>query len=237
MTENITNQISAFFSALKTAYDQQGPLGKILLPGLVLLIFCCLCVGLISVLPSRSRDPSTAVPSPSLFPTAGGEFTPTPLFNFNFPTSTPFPTATFFVPSPFPTLTPAPTGTVTLTPLVPTATATLLPTNTATQAPPTTVRAVAIRIVDVDKRAEYVDIENLTNQPIALRGWRLVSEVGNQSCALRGTLGPNRVLRIWAQQGNPGFDCRLQDNIWRDFQPDPAVLYNPQGEEVSRFPF
>jgi hypothetical protein len=88
----------------------------------------------------------------------------------------------------------------------------------------------------MDKRAEYVDIENLTSAPINLRGWRLVSEVGNQSCALRGTLEANRVLRIWAQQGDPGFDCRFPNNIWRDNEPDPAVLYNPQGEEVSRFP-
>jgi hypothetical protein len=89
----------------------------------------------------------------------------------------------------------------------------------------------------VDKRAEYVDIENLTSATINLRGWRLVSEVGDQSCALRGNLGPNRVLRIWARQGDPGFDCRFENNIWRDNEDDPAVLYNPQGEVVSRFPF
>jgi len=108
---------------------------------------------------------------------------------------------------------------------------------TATQLPPTASGGATIRIVDVDKRAEYVDIENRTNAPINLRGWKLVSEVGNQSCELRGTLEPNRVLRIWAKQGDPGFDCRFPNNIWRDNQPDPAVLYNPQGEEVSRFPF
>lgn len=237
MTENFTNQISAFLSALKTAYNQQGQLGKILLPGLVLLVFCCICSGLLSLLPRPSRNPSTVVPSPNLPPTAGGEATPTPLFNFNFPTFTPFPTSTFFVPSPFPTATPTPTATVTATPTV---TITLLPTNTATATqplPPTRGRGATIRIVDVDKLAEYADIENRTNQPIDLLGWRLVSEVGDQSCELSGTLLPNRVLRIWAQQGDPGFDCHFAFNIWRDNEPDPAVLYNPQGEVVSRFPF
>lgn len=237
MIENITRQINTFLSALKTTYNQQGQLGKILLPGLALLMFCCLCLGLISVLPARSRNPSTVVPSPDLFPTGGAEASPTPLFNFNFPTFTPFPTSTFFVPSPFPTATPAPTETETATPLVPTATATLLPTNTSVQPSPTAISGAPIWIVDVDKRAEYVDIQNLTNEPINLSGWRLVSEVGNQSCELRGTLEANRVLRIWAKQGDPGFDCRFRNNIWRDNEPDPAVLYNPQGEEVSRFPF
>src|SRR5215211_113790 len=235
MIENITKQINAFLSTLKTTYDRQGQLGKILLPALLVFMFCCLCSVLASLLSSRNAP--TPAPNPSLFPTAGAEASPTPLFNFNFPTFTPFPTSTPFVPSPFPTLTPAPTETATLTPLAPTGTATSLPTTTATQLPPTASGSATIRIVDVDKRAEYVDIENRTNAPINLRGWKLVSEVGNQSCELRGTLEPNRVLRIWAKQGDPGFDCRFPNNIWRDNQPDPAVLYNQQGEEVSRFPF
>ena len=235
MIENITKQITSFLSTLKTTYDQQSQLGKILLPGIFLVVFCCFCSVLASLLPLRNSP--TPAPSPNLLPTEGAQATPTPLFNFNLPTFTPFPTQTFFVPSPFPTATPSPTATVTSTPLVPTATATLPPTNTPAQPPPTTIRSTTIRIVDVDKSAEYVDIENRTDEAIDLRGWRLVSEVGNQSCELRGTLEPNRVLRVWAQQGNPGFDCRFPNNIWRDNEPDPAVLYNPQGEEVSRFPF
>jgi hypothetical protein len=89
----------------------------------------------------------------------------------------------------------------------------------------------------VNKPAEYVEIQNFSQIPVNLRGWRLVSETGNQSCNLRGTLDPNEVLRIWSRRGNPGFDCRLGNNdIWIDNAADPAVLYNPQGEEVSRFP-
>ena len=234
--DEITKQVSLFLSTLKTAYNQQGQAGKILLPGLAVLMFCCCCSVLISVFPARLRNPSTAVPSPNPFPTGAAAATPTPLFNFPFPTFTPFPTSTFFVPSPFPTLTPAPTGTV--TPTAPSPTATLIPT---TQPPPTVfvtaTKGISLRIVAVDKRAEFADIENLTNAPIDLRGWRLVSEVGNQSCDLNGTLQPHRVLRIWAHQGDPGFDCRFPDDIWKDNGPDPAVLYNPQGEVVSRFPY
>jgi len=91
-------------------------------------------------------------------------------------------------------------------------------------------------IIALDKRAEYAEIQNVSAAPINLRGWRLVSETGNQSCALRGTLDPNEVLRIWARRGNPGFDCGFSENIWRNDVSDPAVLYNPEGEEVSRFP-
>jgi hypothetical protein len=89
----------------------------------------------------------------------------------------------------------------------------------------------------VNKPAEYVEIQNFSQTPVNLRGWRLVSETGDQSCNLRGTLDPNEILRVWARRGNPGFDCRLGNNdIWIDNAADAAVLYNPQGEEVSRFP-
>ena len=88
----------------------------------------------------------------------------------------------------------------------------------------------------VNKPAEYVEIQNFSQLPVDLRGWRLVSETGNQSCALRGTLPPNEVLRIWTHRGNPGFDCRLANDIWRDNVADPAVLYDAQGAEISRFP-
>jgi hypothetical protein len=91
-------------------------------------------------------------------------------------------------------------------------------------------------IIAVDKVAEYVEIQNFSTVRVNLRGWRLVSETGNQSCALRGTLDPDEVLRIWSRRGNPGFDCRFSSSIWRDNVEDPAVLYNPEGEEVSRFP-
>ena len=230
-------QVSSFLDQLRTAYLEQGQWGRILLPGLFLLVLCCVCSSLIPWL--RPRSASTPPPSPVLFPTEGTQTTPTGLFNFL--TFTPFPTSTSFVPTPFPTLTSSPTGSPTAsalpsptgTQVLPTATATPVPTNTLTATP---TSRPPILIVNVDKVAEYVEIQNLTQASMDLRGWRLLSEVGNESCGLRGTLDPNQVLRIWARRGNPGFDCRLGREIWIDTAPDPAVLYNPQGEEVSRFP-
>ncbi|HET6595356.1 MAG TPA: lamin tail domain-containing protein [Anaerolineales bacterium] len=242
MIETIKKQLNALLTAWKTTYNQQGQTGKILFAMLSVFLFCCLCSIPISVLRFGSRGASTPMPSPGIFPTSDGtQPTPTSLLDFDFPTLTPFPTLTFSVPSPFPTFTPAPTGSPTPTSLPPTATLTSLPTMTATQPPPTDppatpTRVSSIHIITVNKAEEYVEIRNDTNAPVNLRGWRLVSELGNQSCALRGTLEPEEILRIWARRGNPGFDCRLGSNVWSDNALDPAVLYNPEGEEVSRFP-
>jgi len=244
MLENITKQINSLLATLVTMYDRQGQVVKVLIPALFLLAFCGLCSLMIPLLPAR--NPSNVSPSPDIFPTDGTQVTPTALFSFS--TFTPFPTRTVFVPTPFPTFTPAPTGTQTPTQFVPTATWTPIPsatasptptaTMTATNAPPTgtATSASSVRIIAVNKRAEYVEIQNFSQTPVDLRGWRLVSETGNQSCDLGGTLAPNEVLRIWARRGNPGFDCRFRNDIWRDNVADPAVLYNSQGEEVSRFP-
>lgn len=238
MIENIKKEINSSLSALKTIYSQPGQIGPKLIPVLFLLVICCLCSVTFSLF--RPRSSPGISPSPTIFPTLGTAETATPLFNFGGATFTPFPT--FPGPTPFPTFTPSSTSTQTLTPVAPTATQTplatatntLIPTNTSP--PPTATSAGSVLIINLNKREEYVEIQNTTNTVVNLRGWRLVSEVGNQSCPLRGTLDPNEVLRIWSRQGNPGFDCRLSGNIWRDNEDDPAVLYNPQGEEVSRFP-
>ena len=240
MIENITKQISSFLSPLITSYRRQGQFIRVLIPVLLLLLFCCFCSVLASLLPARNS--SNALPSPNVFPTDGTQVTPTSLFNFA--TFTPFPTQTFFIPTSFPTLTPSPTGAPTSTPLAPTATLTSIPSATASPVPtatnpPPSATATSVRsvvIITVNKPAEYAEIQNFSQTPVNLEGWRLVSEVGNESCGLSGTLAPNEVLRIWTRRGNLGFDCRLGRAIWRDNEVDPAVLYNPQGEEVSRFP-
>jgi hypothetical protein len=90
-------------------------------------------------------------------------------------------------------------------------------------------------IVSINKAQERVDIQNISATRVDLQGWRLVSEVGDQSCALEGTLAPGEVLRVWADRG-PGFDCRFRDEVWLDNEADPAVLFDPQGRAVSRFP-
>ena len=241
MFENISKQINASLSALKTIYSQEGQTGRILLVFLFALPFCCLCPVLVSLPSLWTPDPTTAVSSPVILPSQEGGATPTALFDFDFPTLTPFPTQPFS--TALPTLTSPPTGTASPTQVPPTATETALPTvtlaqpsATASQPPATPTSGGSVLIIAVDKQKEYAEIQNRTNAVVDLRGWRLVSEIGNQSCNLRGTLQPDEILRIWARRGEPGIDCRFGSSIWKDNAPDPAVLYNPQGEEVSRFP-
>ena len=238
--ENITKQINSALSTLMTTYRQQGQAVRVLIPALFLLVFCCLCSALISVLPARNS--SNITPTPNIFPTDGTQVTPTGLFGSGFETFTPFPTGTSFVPTAFPTLTASPTGSPTPTRPTPTATLIALPGATAstvpsaTNPPPTATSARSGEIISVNKSAEYVEVQNFSPAAVDLRGWRLVSVTGNESCVLGGILNPNEALRIWSRRGNPGFDCQLGRAIWSDNEVDPAVLYNSQGQEVSRFP-
>ena len=239
--KNMMERINSFLSELKTAFNQQGWIGKILFPSLILLVSCLLCSILLGLFQWGTRNSSSAVPSQIVLPSVGIGSTPTALFSFGSGTFTPFPT--FPAPSALPTLTGLPTTTATFTQTPPAATGTPfptvtipLPTATITLPTVTAQSGGSVTITALNKAMEYVDLQNLSNAPVDLRGWKLVSETGNQSCRLRGVLQPNEVLRVWARTGDPGFSCKFPINIWNDNQSDPAVLYNSQGEEVSKFP-
>jgi micrococcal nuclease len=90
-------------------------------------------------------------------------------------------------------------------------------------------------IIAVNKREEWVDLQNQGENQVDLTGWNLVSERGHQECPLSGTLAAGATLRIWAMvaQG-PGYSCGYTSPIWNNSETDPAVLYDPQGVEVSR---
>jgi len=90
-------------------------------------------------------------------------------------------------------------------------------------------------ILTVNKREEWVDIQNVSNIDIDLTGWNLVSERGGQDCRLSGVLKSGDVLRVWAMsaQGD-GYSCGYNSPIWNNSEQDPAVLFNAQGVEVSR---
>lgn len=142
-------------------------------------------------------------------------------------------------------LTPTASETSTATP-VPTRTAlpTELPTRsfetpTTVVLPTGTLRPVivsdAVVILYVDKTEEYVDIKNL-GAPVFLDGWILVSERGDQRCELNGLLDWNQTMRVWAGTHDTGYSCGFLRTIWTDNELDPAVLYDPDGQEVSRYP-
>lgn len=92
-------------------------------------------------------------------------------------------------------------------------------------------------IIDVNVEEEYVEIQNTGDEPLDLTGWRLVSELGGEECPLETVLGPGETVRVWAllaDQDKGGINCGYTQNIWDNTEPDPAVLYNPIGTEMSR---
>ena len=208
-------------------FSKQRLSGRIFLVVMGLLFVICMC-SLLSTIFTRPEQQSLSItatykgadsvifitwtPGPaSSTPTPNGSVTPTIS-----------PTATE-------TEAPLPTGLPTQN--FETATVVILP---ATLSPATA--GILVLITGVDKQLEYVDIQNAGNPPVNLRGWILVSETGNQSCRLRGILQPKEVLRIWAGTGQVGISCGFKNPIWLNEEPDPAVLYNAKGEEVSRYP-
>jgi hypothetical protein len=97
--------------------------------------------------------------------------------------------------------------------------------------------ARALAIVQVNDRDEYVDVQNMSGELVDFTGWHLLSERGAQDCALGGTIQPGEMLRIWARAedlGNGGYNCGFGSNIWNNSEPDAAILYDPNGEEVAR---
>ncbi len=99
--------------------------------------------------------------------------------------------------------------------------------------------AANVQIIDVDKRAEYVDIQNIGDQIVSIEKWTLRSDKGDQDCLLSGTLEPGEILRIWALASDgekDGFNCRFSNNIWNNSEPDPAVLFDASFTEMDRYP-
>lgn len=94
--------------------------------------------------------------------------------------------------------------------------------------------SVSISIVTVNKSAEYVIIHNDGSTAVDLTGWRLLSEKGPQDCALGGIIEAGADLTIFAMTGDGGYNCGFGSNIWNNSSPDPAVLYDPQGNEIDR---
>lgn len=224
-------------------------------------IILAVIVGLLLTSCSVSSDDSVDAPKFANLDTAVPTSTEVAIVSTTIPTSTEVvvePTRTIAAsatftqtvePSPTFTLTVQPTATLTLTvEPSPTFTLTVEPSPTfiqtvkpspialseATQAPETS--APIVEIIDVNKDAEYVDIQNKGNSEINLSGWNLVSEKGNQECPLSGTLNVGETLRIWTKAAqDTGYSCGYATNIWNNSESDPAVLYNPEGVEVSRY--
>ncbi len=209
-------------SELSVWFLKQKRNSKLMIGGLGLVILFGLC-GFLSVIFTRFAQQSPAITATHNGANSVIFITWTPA-----PTNTAIPTRP--TGSPVATRTPLPTGLPTQG--LETATVVILPTSFSSGA----ATDVLVVITAVNKKLEYVDIQNAGGSPVNLNGWALVSETGNQSCLLRGILQSKEVLRIWAGTGSVGLSCGFKRNIWMDKEPDPAVLYNADEQEVSRYP-
>lgn len=174
--------------------------------------------------PGPMGVPPTVQEEPTPTPTSGPPLTasPTPALS---PTDTPRPTET---PSPTPTSPTSPLETPTVGP-TPTFPSSVLPTP----------EGGSITIDLVEKISEYVFIFNEGEQAQDLEGWVLVSDRGDESCPLSGTLEPGDGMLIWAlaeDEQEEGYNCGLETEMWDDEEEDIALLYDADGQLVSQYP-
>lgn len=81
-----------------------------------------------------------------------------------------------------------------------------------------------VRIVALDKTAELVRLQNVSDAPVNLDGWALCSMRGGEvQAGVGGTLAPG-ATRDFANPGEP---------LWSNSNRDDAALYDPAGRLVS----
>ncbi len=112
-----------------------------------------------------------------------------------------------------------------------------LTTTTVPTTLPTVTNSSLVKILELDKAAEYVIIRNTGTSDADISNWRVVSEVGNQSFTFpAGTTlkaGASFKLTSGGLAGTGDFTM-AKTNIWNNSTADPAVLYNKQGTEIDR---
>lgn len=94
---------------------------------------------------------------------------------------------------------------------------------------PTAVQASgasSVVIVEVNKRAETVTLQNTGTQPVDLSRWRLLSVTGGQDHPIGGVLEPGATREFPGPEGN----------IWNNSESDPAHLIAPSGQVVDTYP-
>lgn len=92
-----------------------------------------------------------------------------------------------------------------------------------------------IVIENIDKKAEVVTIRNKTAFDVDMRGYRLLSVTGNQEFIFPAYVlkaGASMTVSSGDQEGDVLWTTA---NIWNNSKPDPGILYDPDGREVSRF--
>jgi len=114
--------------------------------------------------------------------------------------------------------------------------------------PPISVENVQITSIFYDglvpnvESNEYVEISNLGDQPQDLTGCVLmdISEGYPSFTFSSYILAPGESIRVYTNEYHPewgGFSFEYSQAIWNNTEPDVAVLYDSQGNEVSRMSY
>lgn len=95
-----------------------------------------------------------------------------------------------------------------------------------------------VELSNIDLSGEIVSIINSSNSTVDLTGWKLVSEVGNQTYTFPAgtTLAGGGTLKVVSgekAQSGAGILVWTQSNIWNN-DGDPGALFNAEGQLVSK---
>lgn len=94
-----------------------------------------------------------------------------------------------------------------------------------------------VKITALDKRAEWVEIKNETNDSINMTGWKIVSVRGNQTFVFpEYVLDSGKVIRVGDSGKNSDVAFHWLDGsgVWSNSNSDPAELYDSEEYLVNR---
>ncbi|ONI40946.1 hypothetical protein AN639_04130 [Candidatus Epulonipiscium fishelsonii] len=93
-------------------------------------------------------------------------------------------------------------------------------------------------ITRLNKQEERIEIKNLTDKPIDISGWSILSVTGGQVFTFPDILiQPNSVISVGDRGKNPDISLHWLKGrgIWNNAKSDPAELYNEKGELIDRY--
>ena len=82
-----------------------------------------------------------------------------------------------------------------------------------------------VKIVSIDKRAESVQLQNVSGESVDLSGWHM--------CSVRGTQEHRPITSILAPSETASYVNNTGDNVWHNTARDDGALYNADGQLVS----
>lgn len=95
-----------------------------------------------------------------------------------------------------------------------------------------------IAISQLDKKAEYIVIENSSDNRVDLTGWKIVSVLGGQTFTFPAfSLEAGDSVKVGDTESNSGVDFHWLDGggTWNNSKSDPAELYDSNGQLIDRY--